>query len=40
MTEADPYRTATDLQAAHTRLETLYVLTARLSRLNLTEYLR
>ena len=40
MTEADPYRTATDLQAAQTRLETLYVLTARLSRLNLTEYLR
>jgi flagellar hook-associated protein 3 FlgL len=40
LTEADPYRTATDLQAAQTRLETLYVLTARLSRLTLTEFLR
>lgn len=38
--EADPYRTATDLQAAQARLETLYVLTARLSRLSLTEFLR
>lgn len=40
LTEADPYRTATDLQALQTRLETLYVLTARLSRLTLTEFLR
>ena len=39
LTEADPYRTATDLQAVQARLETLYVLTARLSRLSLTEYL-
>lgn len=39
LTEADPYRTATDLQAVEARLETLYVLTARLSRLSLTEYL-
>lgn len=40
ITEADPYRTATELQALTTRLETHYALTARLSRLNLTEYLR
>lgn len=38
--EADPYRTATDLEAVHTRLESLYILTARLSRLSLTEFLR
>lgn len=38
--EADPYRTATDLEAAQTRLESLYILTARLSRLSLSEYLR
>ncbi|MDJ0627413.1 MAG: flagellin [Rhodobacter sp.] len=37
---ADPYRTATELQAAQTRLETLYTITARLSRLSLAEYLR
>jgi flagellar hook-associated protein 3 FlgL len=36
----DPFRTATDLQAVQTQLETLYALTARLSRLSLTEYLR
>lgn len=39
LTEADPYRTATDLQSVQARLETLYLLTARLSRLSLTEYL-
>jgi flagellar hook-associated protein 3 FlgL len=39
LVEADPYRTATDLQAVQARLELLYVLTARLSRLSLTEYL-
>jgi flagellar hook-associated protein 3 FlgL len=39
LTEADPYRTATDLQSVEARLEALYVLTARLSRLSLTEYL-
>lgn len=39
LVEADPYRTATDLQAVEARLEMLYVLTARLSRLSLTEYL-
>lgn len=36
----DPYRAATELQAAQTRLETLFTITARLSRLNLSEYLR
>lgn len=40
LTEADPYRSATDLQAVQTRLEQLYILTARLSRLTLSEYLR
>jgi flagellar hook-associated protein 3 FlgL len=39
LTAADPYRSATELQAVQTRLEALYVLTARLSRLSLTEYL-
>jgi flagellar hook-associated protein 3 FlgL len=38
--EADPYRTATELEAVNTRLETLYLLTARMSRLSLTEFLR
>jgi flagellar hook-associated protein 3 FlgL len=38
--EADPYRTATDLEAVQTRLESLYILTSRLSRLSLSEYLR
>jgi flagellar hook-associated protein 3 FlgL len=36
----DPYRTATALQNAQSQLETLYAVTARLSRLSLTEYLR
>lgn len=40
LTGADPYRTATELQQAETRLESLYLLTTRLSRLSLTEYLR
>ena len=38
--EADPYRTATELETMNTRLETLYLLTARMSRLSLTEFLR
>lgn len=38
--EADPFETATALEAAQTQLETLYTLTARLSRLNLTDFLR
>jgi len=40
LSEADPYRTATDLEALQTRLESLFILTARLSRLSLSEYLR
>lgn len=37
---ADPYEAATRLQDAQARLETLYAVTARTSRLTLTEYLR
>ena len=37
---ADPYTTANELEAVKTQLETLYALTARLSRLNLADYLR
>ncbi|GAB5448914.1 flagellin [Gymnodinialimonas sp.] len=40
LVEADPYDTATELEAVSLRLESLYILTARLSRLSLTEYLR
>lgn len=40
LVSADPYRTATDLEALSTQLETLYVLTSRLSGLSLTEYIR
>lgn len=40
LTEADPYETATELEAVSTRLESLYILTARMSRLSLTEFLR
>ena len=36
----DPYETATELQNTQTQLETIYTLTARLSRLNLTDFLR
>lgn len=36
---ADPYDTASALQAVQTQIETLYTLTARLSRLSLTDYL-
>lgn len=38
--EADPYETAARLQDIETRLDSLYVLTARLSGLTLTGYLR
>jgi flagellar hook-associated protein 3 FlgL len=38
--EADPFRAAAELQAVQGQLETLYAITARLSRLSLTEYLR
>lgn len=37
---ADPYEAATALEETQTRLESLYALTARLSRLSLTDYLR
>ncbi len=36
----DPFQVATELQAAEAQLESLYTLTARLSRLTLTEFLR
>jgi len=36
----DPYETATRLEAAQTQLETLYALTARVSRLSLVDFLR
>ncbi len=36
---ADPYDTASALEAVQTQLETLYTLTARLSRLSLTDFL-
>lgn len=36
----DPYETATRLQDTETRLNALYVITARTARLSLTEYLR
>lgn len=36
---ADPYDTASALEAVQTQIETLYTLTARLSRLSLTDYL-
>ena len=37
---ADPYRTATELESVSVQLESLYILTARVSRLSLTEFLR
>lgn len=40
LVEADPYAAATALEAAQTRLETLYAVTARLSRLSLVDFLR
>ena len=36
----DPFRAAAELQTVEAQLETLYTLTARLSRLSLTEFLR
>lgn len=39
MVEKDPYETATRLQDAETQLQLLYTLTARISRLNLADYL-
>lgn len=37
---ADPYETATELEAVQMQLESLYILTTRMARLNLTEFLR
>jgi len=37
--DVDPYDTATQLQATETQLETLYAVTARLSRLSLANYM-
>jgi flagellar hook-associated protein 3 FlgL len=36
----DPYEAATKLEAAQSQLEALYTVTARLSRLNLVDFLR
>ncbi|HGG06550.1 MAG TPA: flagellar biosynthesis protein FlgL [Aliiroseovarius sp.] len=36
----DPYDTAPELEAAYTQLETFYTVTARLSRLSFTDYMR
>lgn len=38
--EADPYETATALEQTRVQLENIFVVTSRLSRLSLTEYLR
>lgn len=40
ITQADPFDTASELQAVQLQLETHYAMTARLSRLSLSEYLR
>lgn len=40
MTEADPYQTATELENVSRQLESLFVLTARLSQLSLTNFIR
>lgn len=40
LVEADPYETATALQSVQTQIETLYSITARLSRLTLADFLR
>lgn len=37
---SDPYKAATELEAVQIQLETLYTVTARLSRLNLVDFLR
>lgn len=39
MVSADPFEAAVELQSVETRLETLYLMTARLQRLTLAEYL-
>ncbi|MGJ8582752.1 MAG: flagellin [Marinosulfonomonas sp.] len=40
MTGVDSYRTAVELEAVQTQLETLYTLTSRMSRLSLADFLR
>jgi flagellar hook-associated protein 3 FlgL len=40
ITSADPYEAATRLENVRAQLESLYLITARVSRLSLTEYLR
>jgi flagellar hook-associated protein 3 FlgL len=40
LVQADPFRAAAELQAVQGQLETLYAVTARLSRLSLTSFLR
>ena len=40
LTAADPYETATALQALYGQMESLYTVTARLSNLNFTDYMR
>lgn len=40
ITSVDSYRAAIELEATRTQIETLYTLTARLSRLNLADFLR
>ncbi len=37
---ADPYQTATELQAVYSRIETLYTVTARIAGLSFTDYMR
>ncbi|MFN3845683.1 MAG: hypothetical protein ACK4RZ_07655 [Paracoccaceae bacterium] len=40
MVQSDPYRLASELEAIQTNLETVFAITARLSRLTLTDFLR
>ncbi len=40
LTEAEPYETATALQALYDQMESLYTVTARLSQLSFTDYMR
>lgn len=40
LVSSDPYRLASELEAVQTNLETVYAITARLSRLSLTDFLR
>ena len=37
---ADPYETASELEAVYGQIETLYTVTARIARLNFTDYMR